>query len=1152
MSARPMANLPPLKGDQAAASDPAAHVWLSASAGTGKTQVLAARVFRLLLRGVAPEAILCLTFTKAGAAEMAQRINGRLAAWVRMPETELFRDLKALGETPTPDLRDRARTLFARVLDAPGGGLRIQTIHGFCQGLLAAFPVEAGLAPGFRPLEAREEAVLAREALARMLETAEREGRVGPVETVGALSLRLGEGGAEGFLAACARAPGALEALPTGIQPWLRRALDLPSGDIDEAIAEGVEEIDEDAVVRLAGANRAWGTATGDKAATTLERWIGSDRAGRVALLEELMGTVFTAKGEPRKASKKLTDADPDYEDMARELGETCRYLLGLAARARHADLLADALSVGRDYARAYTLSKRAIGAVDFDDLIRTTVELLERPGIGEWVRYKLDQVTEHVLIDEAQDTNAHQWRIVRALADEFFVGRGLYAPSTRTLFTVGDHKQAIFGFQGTDPINFQAAELHFSRRADEVAGDDEWPPEERGLPFNQLSLTHSFRSTTPILEFVDAAIEALGEPGMGMAGEVERHASEVKGPGRVTLWPPVVAGGSDEDEEGWIDDAVRKVATDIARAVRRWLDDGVMLESKGRRLEPQDIMILVKRRGDLASLIVARLYAEGVPVAGVDRLRLNAPLAVQDLLATVRFALQPEDDLSLASLLVSPLIGWSQDRLMAAGHRARGSLWAHLTRTLPADDLAPLRQMLARADVSTPYQFLEELLSGPLDGRRKLIRRLGTEARDPIEELLNAALTFESTTTPSLQRFLDWFDRGDVEIVRDPSAPLDAVRVMTAHGSKGLQAPLVILADATADPTASPRSILRWTPEPGALPIPVFPPRAEERGGPLDAVAAEIAARELAEHWRLFYVAATRAEEQLVVAGALGKRAAGVPPMHSWYATCARAMTALGVPEVEPGDGQSRQFLGSQPQPPVAARPGTVVVATAREEMRLPDWVHAPAPQESRPPRPLAPSQLGEDMVADPPPTPAMRAAAERGRLIHCLLERLPPVAPEQRRGAAERWLSQAAGVEDAAMRADVTGAVFAILDDPAYAPLFGPGSLAEAPIAATLANGLVVSGRVDRLLIDADEIRLIDYKTGRRAPGGIDDVPAFHLAQMAGYAAALEVIFPGRRVSVALLYTAGPRLITVPDALLAAHKPGYRDREQSLALGG
>jgi ATP-dependent helicase/nuclease subunit A len=289
-----------------------------------------------------------------------------------------------------------------------------------------------------------------------------------------------------------------------------------------------------------------------------------------------------------------------------------------------------------------------------------------------------------------------------------------------------------------------------------------------------------------------------------------------------------------------------------------------------------------------------------------------------------------------------------------------------------------------------------------------------------------------------------------------------------------------------------------------------------------------------------------------LVVAGALGKRAAGVPPLHSWYATCARAMTALGVPEVEPGDGQSRLFLGKKPLPPIAPRADVVLVSEVRKETKLPEWIHAPAPQESRPPRPLAPSQLGEDMVADPPPTPAMRAAAERGRLIHCLLERVPPVAPEQRRGAAERWLTQAAGVEDAALRADVTDAVFAILDDPAYAPLFGPGSLAEAPIAATLANGLVVSGRVDRLLIGAEGIRLIDYKTGRRAPGGIGDVPVFHLAQMAGYAAALEVIFPGRPVSVALLYTAGPRLITVPEAVLAVHKPGYRGGEQSLALGG
>ena len=398
--------LPELKGNQRTASDPTAHVWLSASAGTGKTQVLAARVFRLLLRGVDPGAILCLTFTKAGAAEMAQRINDRLAAWVRMPGPQLGRDLQALGERGDPTQQDRARTLFAGVLDAPGGGLRIQTIHGFCQSLLAAFPTEAGLTPGFRPLEPREEALLARETLAAMLTEAEEQGRERPIETIGALSLRLGEGGAEGLLLACARALPALDALPSGVQPWLRRALDLPQGGVVEAVAAGCDALDEDAIRRIGEANRGWGTATGLGHAATIDAWLVASPDVRAGSLGGLKAVVFTAKDEPRKASKKVVDLDPDYEAMAASLGDDCAALLSLGVRAAYADLLADGLEVGRDYARAYAAAKRRAGGVDFDDLIATTVSLLEQPGIGEWVRYKLDQGTEHVLIDEAQDTN--------------------------------------------------------------------------------------------------------------------------------------------------------------------------------------------------------------------------------------------------------------------------------------------------------------------------------------------------------------------------------------------------------------------------------------------------------------------------------------------------------------------------------------------------------------------------------------------------------------------------------------------------------------------------------------------------------------------------------------------------------------------------
>ncbi|OWK32682.1 double-strand break repair helicase AddA [Sphingomonas mucosissima] len=1136
--------LPPLRGEQRRASAPDAHVWLSASAGTGKTQVLSARVFRLLLRGVDPSAILCLTFTKAGAAEMAARVSQRLAAWVRMKDRDLFADLVALGEPGDPAQRDRARTLFAKVLDAPGGGLRIQTIHGFCQGLLAAFPTEAGLVPGFRPIEAREESVLARATLADLLVAAEVEGRLAPVEAVGKLSIRLGEVAAERYLTDCARAAPALEELPAGIQPWLRRELELPSGDVEEHIRGACDDdaIDRTTLEALAALNRGWGGKKGTARAETIAIWLSANAEQRAATLDDLHLVWAKADGDPRSFGKGQAPPDPDYAELAARLHGTCGELLGLRVRAAYADLLAEALTVGRDYARAYAAAKRRRGLVDFDDLITATVRLLDVPGIGDWVRFKLDQTTEHVLIDEAQDTNVAQWRIVRALVDEYFVGRGVYAPSMRTLFTVGDHKQAIFGFQGTDPVNFRAAEMHFARKAAEVAGDDRMPDEERGLPFEQLSLVSSFRSTRPVLEFVDAAVEALGSDALGLDTAMPPHASEVPRPGCVELWAPISAGNIEDDagDEEWIDDAVRANATRIARQIRGWLDSGAMLESKGRPIRPEDIMVLVKRRGEIAQLLVARLYAEGVPVAGVDRLRLNAPLAVQDLLAAVRFVLQPDDDLSLANLLVSPLIGWTQEELLARAVPRTGSLWRHLSEH-HRDLLGPLDRMLARADFTTPYRFLEEILSGPLEGRRRLLARLGEEARDPIEELLSAALDFETTATPSLQRFLDWFDRGEVEVKREAEGVLNAVRVMTAHGAKGLQAPVVILADATADPDATRGGTLMWTPQGADAPIPVFPPRPSERAGPIADVAAQAATRERQEHWRLFYVAATRAEERLVVAGSLSPKYRAGPPELSWYAAAQRTFDSLDVPA-----GDVRVFRGATPAEAVPLRPSAASDTLPAEP--LPDWALRPAPPEARPPRPLAPSSIGEDAVSDPPPTPAMRAAAQRGRLIHGLFERLPAVLPENRRAAADRWLLQVGQVSNAAERSDLIDTVCGILADPQTASLFGPGSLGEAPISAVVEGGLVIAGTVDRLLVTPDRVQLVDFKTGRFAPAGLDDVPAYHLRQMAAYAAALSVIFPDRPVEASLLYTAAPLLIRLPPALLAAHKPGLGRAEQSL----
>jgi ATP-dependent helicase/nuclease subunit A len=1120
-----------LQDEQLRASSPRDHAALSASAGTGKTHVLTARVLRLLLSGVDPASILCLTFTKAGAAEMADRIHGRLAHWVRLKETDLGQELVALGEDPGPAMRERARTLFARVLESAGGGLRIQTIHAFAQGLLAAFPSEAGLTPGFRPLEGREEQQLARATLADLLVRAEERGDQPLIRDVQALSLRLGEGGAEAFLKACARLPEAMAQLGPreGIEARLRHAFDLPLGDIDEIVAAacGDDCFDVATLRAIAAANRGWGTATGLAGCDAIAAWRGKDGAGRTNGLGALSLLVVTKSGDPRKIAAGLLKVEPDYEALAARLAESCERLLNMQRLAALVSGLGAGLRAGQGFALAYAEAKRAAGTVDFDDLIRWAETLLLTPGMGDWVRYKLDRQTDHVLVDEAQDTNERQWNIVRALAGEFFAGEGA-SRRHRTIFTVGDYKQAIFGFQGTDPESFDVARAWFSREARAIERE-----------FLDLSMDRSFRSAPQILEVVDRVIADLGHAALGLPRPPNPHESHHAGrAGSVTLWFPFTDESGEEEEAGeeeWVSDATRRYAARLARQIRHWLDFPFQVASRGRPLRPEDILILVRRRGDLAALLVARLHAEGVPVAGVDRLLLSAPIAVRDLLAAARFAAQPLDDLNLAALLVSPLFGWSQEELFAVAHGRLGPLWPHL-RTMPPSEAMPgLQSLLAMADYATPHDFFETILSGPLDGRRKLIARLGAEARDPIEELLSSALEFESNASASLQAFLDWFARGDVEIVRDPSAPLDAVRVMTVHGSKGLQSPVLILADACADPDrAGPGGRLAMLQVgPDGPQVPVFRPRKGELTEPLKSEVERQEKRDREEHWRLLYVALTRAEERLYIGGALGARDRNGPPESSWYRAVENAVTGLGSDW-----GDSTLWTRELRYGPLES-PGKVVAKAPEREAFLPDWLRRPAPMEERPPRPLAPSSIGVDDVADPPPGPAMRAAAARGRLLHQLFERLPGVAPERRHALAEQWLEHSAGIAAAAERAALADDACRVIADPRFADLFGPAALAEAPIAAVIAGGAVVSGTVDRLLVEEGRVLVADFKTGRQAPATLADIPAAHLRQMAAYRAALRIVFPDRPVETALLYTSAPLLHALPDALLDAHVP-------------
>jgi len=500
----------------------------------------------------------------------------------------------------------------------------------------------------------------------------------------------------------------------------------------------------------------------------------------------------------------------------------------------------------------------------------------------------------------------------------------------------------------------------------------------------------------------------------------------------------------------------------------------------------------------------------------------------VRDLLSAVAFAVQPLDDLNLANLLVSPLIGWTQEQLYDLAHGRNGPLWRELRRRSGEDGAfaeadRQLRELLRLADFTTPAQFLETILSGQLDGRRKLYGRLGMAARDPIDELLASALEFERGDIPSLDRFLAWFARGDVEIQRDPSASGNAVRVMTVHGAKGLEAPVVILADATGDPARLGRTpITLDLPIPGVGKAPLLRPNKAELAPPFEALIAAEDAADLEEHWRLLYVALTRAGERLVVAGVEPR---GNMSENSWHKRLARALGSVGadVEEDERWGGRTR-YRGSVQPSAIRPRKATQPVGPPA----IPDWARLPAPPEARPPRPLAPSAIAEDSEPAPAPSPGMRAAARRGTLIHQLLERLPEVPPADRHPVALRWLGRSAGVADTAEREGVADTVCSIIADDAFGALFGLGSIAEAPLAATLADGRVIAGTVDRLLVEEHRISVIDFKTGR-VPAGEVAIPAAHRAQMQAYAAALAVIFPGRAIRALLLYTAGPALFEI-----------------------
>jgi ATP-dependent helicase/nuclease subunit A len=1138
-----------LMADQAQrlATTPGHSAWVEANAGTGKTKVLTDRVTRLLLDGVRPERILCLTFTKAAAAEMRNRLSGQLGRWAMADDALLDKGITELiAEPPTPAQRVLARRLFARVLDAPGG-INILTIHAFCQALLKRFPLEAGVTPGFEVMDEAEAATLLKGAQDLQVEALARDdapdalraalalvaGRISIGEYAELMRRLLSE--RAWLLARIANEAGLKQ-----LAQRLRRRLQ----------CDRVPPIDEPNLRAAARALIDAGGKTDGPRGETMATWLAADDGERDSLLPGYRSVFFTATGQLRKslATKPTLKRLPEIDDILRSEADRLECARGVAL----VDLTVALLRLGLDITHRYASAKRRRGRLDYDDLIVATRRLLESAESASWVLYKLDGGIDHVLVDEAQDTNPDQWEVISRLTEEFFVGDGS-VDRDRTIFVVGDTKQSIFGFQRADP-----------RKLAEMRGLFEGKIRDAQKGFEPVALTVSFRSTPAVLDAVDWVFEQeAAAAGLADPGDVIHQHSRKQDPGRVELWPLVAAEKVETDTA--VVEAPGGVLTPphqrLARLIALHAKGLIGVERRARKgelLHPGHFMVLVRRRNAFVSALVRELKREQIEVAGVDRLNLAEELAIQDLLAMARFALLPQDDLNLACLLKSPLVGLDEDKLFTLAWKRPGHLWRALRERASEPEFAPayrlLSQWLARADFTTPFDFFAQAL-GPEHGRKRLLERLGREASDPIDELLARALQYQRLEAGSLQGFLRWFEAGGGEIKRD----LDAnrrpeVRILTVHASKGLQAPIVYLPDTTRVPRDTDRLLSETDGE-----TRLWLPRSDDANEAARAWRAESRDRTSQEQNRLLYVAMTRAEDRLYVGGWIGTKKQDTG---CWYDRIAAGLEAsVDGDSIEPRGRANRKLFDFAPQLGAAGwsgdgyelvNEGRIVVPEQQElalepTARLGSWAHRPAPDEPNPPTPLAPSQPLPDEARNEPRAFSPLASDDRkrwqrGRLMHDLLRHLPALPAADRAASARRFLAQAAhGLADEEIASWVAEAL-AVTEAPAHQALFAEGSRAEVPLIGSVqtARGLfTVSGQVDRLAVTSTEVLIVDYKTNRPPPAEAEGVVLAYRRQLALYRALLGEIYPSHTVRALLLWTAAPRLMEIDAKTLDSSMP-------------
>ncbi|MDX0551167.1 double-strand break repair helicase AddA [Sinorhizobium medicae] len=1156
---------------QALASDPARSAWVSANAGSGKTHVLTQRVIRLLLAGCRPSAILCLTYTKAAASEMSNRVFEKLAEWATLDDAALEKRIEAIeGKRPATGKIQEARRLFARALETPGG-LKIQTIHAFCEALLHQFPLEANVAGHFSVLDDRAAAVLLADAR-RALLTATAAANDRELAAAFATVLELADDtGLEKLLAAIVANRAQIQAFLDrvsgrgGLDTHLRAALDLNPGDTPEAImaaAWPLAGLNGAALVDYIGlASRLGGTKpTAIAEGFRTVRAIGDPAARYDRLLE----TFLNGGGKPKADSAFLNAAmrreAPHLESLIEEARSHLLACVDRLSIVRMYEATRAALVLAERLNRDYESLKKARSQLDFEDLINRTAALLARSDVGAWVHYKLDQGIDHILVDEAQDTSPAQWTIIQSLAADFFAGDTARADD-RTIFAVGDEKQSIYSFQGARPERFSRERTLTERRV--RAGNKRFSP---------IRLQLSFRSTVDVLSAVDTVFANIGNArGLSARDEAVVHASNRIGqPGAVDLWEVIAPepAASDEDWTAPFDATperapVNILARRIAAVLEDWIGKETVIEKGVRRaMRPGDVIVLVRKRDAFVNALMRALKRRGnIPVAGADRLVLTSHIAVQDLIALGRFVLLPEDDLSLAALFKSPLVNLCEDDVfeLAARRNEGESLWHRLQQAGVEETSrynATVRKLAAFSTLSrelSPHDFYARIL-GAHGGRRAFLARLGSEVSDILDEFLTFALDHERSGLPGLQAFISTLEIEAPTVKREQDKERDEVRVMTVHAAKGLEAPVVFLVDGGGEAFVRQQvSDLRFLEKPQAdqtlLTVPVWraPGSAPNSLIADDNERLKMLAEE--EYRRLLYVGMTRAADRLIVCGYRGQRQ-NVDTWHSMVqGTLAQDLMGRATPRLFRAAGEEWQGLAWRETHVPRDLPAADGASGEPEQAKagLPRALFTAPPPPRRLPRPLAPS--GTAIAIDEPDGSSIVGSALftgknapkfsmlRGAILHRLLQVLPSIDAVERTAAAERYLARSVPRWPEAERLALAATVMDVLGHAELQPLFGEHSRAEVSVMGTLKLGpreFAVSGRIDRLAVSGDTVTIADYKTNREIPASAEDIAPVYRNQLAIYRELLKPLYPGKRFRCVLIFTEGPAIRVLSEAML------------------